>query len=301
MSLNESIESILEYAKHIRKYATDDPDYVERYYASTEIKKFVEADFMKKNPKELIDEYSEYFKEKRIPTISICKGKEFFRARIGYKSEYGADDDLNEKFILPYYGKEIMTPPPLFSSGARFNKAGTSYLYLADDLETCMAEVHLQVGQLCSIGRFRCQQDIEVINLNPSNTDLEMEVWLDILTQPVYGENRNRYNITNFLSDVIMHINEVGLWFKSVQSKGNNIVCYKPSLFELVPFSERLYRTKEINYVPVSVEDSIDKYAKRNDVHLSTYNEEIEEQREKTLDYMEKWIEFRKNNSSTDK
>lgn len=292
--LDEKIEKALLLAKAYSKYAIRDPAYLEKYYAGCEIKKIVEQDFMSKNPSELFDEYWDYFMKKQFPTKKIRKGQRFYRARVGNMLEYGADDDLNEEFVLPYYGNEIIAPPPLLSSVGRFNKAGISYLYLADRIETCMAEVHLQVGQLCSIGVFRCKKGINLIDLNAITNDFEMETWIDILTQPVYGNNQNRYNITNFLSEILQKINDNGLWYKSVQSKGNNIVCYKPDAFEVVSFSEKLYRTKQIRYEPVYVEDSIDKYSKREEVHLSAYNEKIEEQREETVNYMEDWISFRK-------
>lgn len=63
---------------------------------------------------------------------------------------------------------------------------GISYLYLADTIETCLAEVHLQIGQNCSVGKFKCKQEIEVIDLTKFNGDLEMEIWLEIMTQPVH-------------------------------------------------------------------------------------------------------------------
>lgn len=55
-------------------------------------------------------------------------------------------------FILPYYKNEIESPPPIYTTGRRFNRDGISYLYLADTIETCLLEVHLQIGQNCSIG-----------------------------------------------------------------------------------------------------------------------------------------------------
>ena len=47
-------------------------------------------------------------------------------------------------------------PPARFVKGGRFNRQGVSYLYLADNVETCISEIHLQVGQICSIVQFKC-------------------------------------------------------------------------------------------------------------------------------------------------
>lgn len=293
--LKQKVEEVIVHTKQLKKFSIgNNSEEIERFVMEREIKQIVEDDFMKKNPEEIIDEYFQYFSQKNIPTITIDNQKKYYRARVGYKSEAGADDDWDEEFILPYYDKDIMAPPPLLSTGSRFNREGTSYLYISDDIKTCMAEVHLQVGQLCSVGTFKCKSEIEIIDLTAIQNDIEMEIWLDILTQPVHGNIYNRYNITKFLAEVLRRINGNGIMFNSVQSKGRNIVCYKPYLFELVPYSERLYKAKSITYESEMVEDSVDKYAKQADYHLSTYNENDERRREKVVEHMETWIEHRR-------
>lgn len=293
--LEDKINMVVSCAEKLKPFSKGDCFYeIKKEYINRKIKEIVENDFLSKNPEELLNEYVQYFKQKNIPTIKIKNGKEYYRGRVGYKSLFGSDGDLNRNFILPYYGKDIMAPPPLLSLGSRFNREGTSYLYLSDNIETCMAEIHSQVGQLCSIGIFKCKNEIEIIDLTTIRDNIEMEVWLGILTQPVYGDIHNIYNITKFLADVLKKINENGIMFKSVQSSGINIVCYKPDSFELVRFSEKLYSVKKIGYTYEPFKDSIEQYANRNKTNLSTYNEAIENKHEEENEYMEEWIEFRR-------
>lgn len=169
-------------------------------------------------------------------------------------------------------------------------------MYIADDIETCMAEAHLQVGQLCSVGTFKCKSPVEVIDLTAIQNDIEMKIWISILTQPVYKNICNRYNITKFLAEVLRLVNKNGIMFKSTQSKGNNLVCFNPALFELVPYSERLYKAKSITYESEMVKDSVDEYVNQERYHLSSYNADADERREKVLEYIESWIDYRKSN-----
>lgn len=261
----------------------------------TIIEKF-EEDLKYNNPDKILDKYVEYLKEMKFKTICIKKGTEFYRGRIGKKIVSGGVDDLNTYFSMPYYGEMIKTAPPLHTSGGRFNRAGTSYLYLATNLETCFAEVHLQVGQECSIGKFKCIEDIELIDLNDSSNDIELKILYSIVTQPVHDEIAYKYLTTQFIADVLMKLNSNGLYFKSVQSNGDNIVCFKPDKFELVKYSEKLYRAKKIDYEYEMIEDTIREYAKRDDEHLiNNLNTEVDEENEKQVEYLREWIENEKN------
>ena len=257
----------------------------------SDLKKIVNNDLMQNNPDDLFEEYIEYFKGKELPTKRIDKDTVFYRGRIGNEVIYGAEDDYNKSFILPYYQKEIESPPPIYTKGARFNRQGISYLYLADTIETCLAEVHLQMGQNCSIGEFKCKQQIEVIDLTKFRNDVEMKTWFEILTQPVHDRTEHIYNITRFLADVFKRINGNGIYFESVQAEGYNIVCFKPSLFQLVEFSEKIYSATKIKYSYEQVEDSIREYSKmKKEKYINSYNEDEEEKNIMKFEYLYKWI-----------
>lgn len=118
------------------------------------------------NPSALLDEFVDIITSTSFPSKIIRAGQTFYRARIGRKEIQGAVDDCNTSFILPYHGKDIGKPPALRTTGGRFNRAGQSFLYLSSDVETAIAEVHLQVGQECSVGEFECIRDVYLVDLS---------------------------------------------------------------------------------------------------------------------------------------
>ena len=287
--MNEFIYKIGKFLKGKSK------DSLEYEYCKIELSNILENNLKDNNPDKIIDEYVDYFSKKKFKKICIKEGEQFYRGRIGKVIVQGAIDDCNQQFEMPYYGRDIETAPPIYTSGGRFNRAGTSYLYLATNIETCLAEVHLQVGQECSIGKFKCVEDIELINLSDFGEDLELKIWYDIITQPVHDEIKYKYFITQFIAEVLMRINSNGLYFKSVQSNGDNIVCFEPSKFELVKYSEKLYMAQKIKYDYIQMEDTVRKFAKRDDVHLiNDLNTDLAEENEKQINYLLKWIEKEK-------
>lgn len=303
MHLSNKIEKAKRIAEALASCTSEkNKEYVRNYSFQSDLKKIINDDLMYKNPDNLFEEYKEYFKTKELPTKIIDTDAIFYRGRIGNELIYGAEDDYNRSFILPYYQHGIEAPPPIYTNGGRFNRQGISYLYLADTIETCLAEVHLQIGQNCSIGEFKCKKQIEVIDLTKFSNDTEMAVWLKILTQPVYDGTKYIYNITCFLADVFKSINSNGIYFESVQAEGHNIVCFDPSLFQLIEYSEKIYNATKIKYVYQQVEDSIREYSK-NRKYISSFNEHEDEKHEKKFEYLNNWIENEreKHNKKADK
>lgn len=261
----------------------------------SDLKRIINDDLTHKNPDSLFEQYREYFEKKTLPIKKIDTDTVFYRGRIGNDVILGSEDDYSRSFILPYYQQEIKAPPPIYTNGGRFNRQGISYLYLADTIETCLAEVHLQIGQNCSIGEFKCKEPIEVIDLTKFNDDVEIKTWLEILTQPVHDGTKHIYNITRFLADVFKSINKNGIYFESVQAEGHNIVCFNPSLFQLIKYSEKIYVATKIKYVYQQVEDSIREYSKKKHNNcINSYNEHEDEQKEKKFEYLNNWIENEK-------
>lgn len=297
MCLLDEIKNAKQRSEELAKFAIGDKDIVKKYFLQSEMQEIVKRDLMNNNPDKLFQEYKEYFETKNLPIKIIRPDECFYRGRIGNEMIYGADDDCDVDFILPYYQKQIESPPPVYTAGGRFNRQGISYLYLADTIETCLAEVHLQIGQNCSVGKFKCKQEIEVIDLTKFNGDLEMEIWLEIMTQPVHIGTQHIYNTTCFLADVFKSINRFGIYFESVQAAGHNIVCFDPSLFELIKYSEKIYTATKINYLYQEVEDSIRKYAKRQgELSINSYNENVERRNDEKFEYLSKWIECEREN-----
>lgn len=256
-----------------------------------QLREIINNDIMNKNPDDLFDEYKEYFSCKRLPLKIIESNTVFYRGRIGNDMIRGAEDDWNKSFIIPYHQNEIEAPPPLYATGGRFNREGVSYLYLASSIETCLAEVHLSIGQYCSIGEFECQKKMSVIDLTKFHEGIELQTWHDILMQPVYSDTKYVYNKTRFIADVLKNINRNGIYFESVQTTGCNIVCFDHSLFKLKQYSEKIYTATKIKYDYIQVEDAIREYAKNGKrKYINSYNSDEEEKNDKILDYLNDWI-----------
>ena len=288
MSLTDKIEQ----AKLMADSFKGHKEFLWNHSFQLDLQKIVNDDLLHNNPDNLFEEYKEYFEKKALPTKKINSDSIFYRGRIGNEVLYGAEDDYNRSFMLPYYQHEIEAPPSIYATGGRFNREGISYLYLADTIETCLAEVHLQIGQNCSVGEFKCIDQIEVIDLTKFNDDCEMKIWLNLLTQPVHSGTKYIYNLTRFLSDIFKSINRNGIYFESVQAEGHNIVCFNPTLFQLVEYSEKIYAATKIKYDYKEVEDSIREYSQNGkSKHINSYNEYEDEKKEKKIEYLNSWIE----------
>lgn len=277
--IKQYIDKLVNEAEVIGRFAIKDKNEFVKKYVSNEWKRFIEHELTTKNPDQLLEDYIEYFKSIQLPTHTIKKDELFYRARLGYNRLIGSDDDHNREFIVPYYGKDIQAPPPLFSTGGRFNREGTSYLYLSDTVETCLAEIHLQVGQICSVGKFKSTKTIELIDLTNIENDLKISLWANIFTEPISSDKKNRYNITRFLAEVLKHINKYGIYFESIQSKGNNIVCFQPDIFKSVQFSEKTYIAQKIAYEFEEFNDAIKEFSERQYYSsLTPINDDEEEE-----------------------
>jgi hypothetical protein len=298
ITVKDEIKIIISQANKLLKYSTQNiSDFeLKKYYMRKEFETFIRNDFMKRNPEDMMNEYVEYFKDKKLLMHQIAKGTSFFRARIGYETLIGSEGDHDREFIIPYNKCDIFAPPPLISIGARFNRDGISYLYLSDEIETCLAEVHIQVGQICSVGEFICQQDVNFIDLTYNQDDLEIALWTDLLTQPIHSDVKSKYNITRFLADVLKQINGNGLFFKSVQSTGNNIVSFNKGIFELKTYSERTYIAKKIKYDFEPFKDAVAELSERKSFDsLLNINDDYDEKQEQKFNYLEECIEKRRN------
>lgn len=253
----------------------------------------IQYDLMHHNYQTLLPKYIQYFNTKPLRKKTIKKGEIFFRGRLGKKVVKGIDNNLNEEFIVPFHCEDIGTAPHLFVKGGRFNREGVAYLYLASDVKTCLSEVHIQVGQECSVAKFIAVKDIILLNLVEKSTDLEMRIWYEILTQPVYEDIKYKYLITQFLADIFSRKFENGIYFNSSQGKGHNIVSFHPEQFSLVPYSERLYSAHSISIKEVVVADCADELTKSIPA-LHEYHDAENTCRQKEFAYLKKLIQHRR-------
>lgn len=293
--LKEKIKTILMNAKGIKEMCSGNTETFLSEYLMSELKKIVLADMNEKNPDEIFDSYYEFFLDINIKNKIIEKGETFYRARVGYVELEGADDDCDRIFKVPFFKKDIEAPPPIITRCARFNNGGTSFLYLADNELTCVAEVQAQVGHICSIGEFICEKDSKFIDLIDSELLDEFGIWKVLLTMPVTKEESYLYNVTSFIASVLKKINGNGIIYPSTQMDGNNVICFNKSLFSLKKYSERTKIVSKVNYEICDWKNDVEFYAESNGSHyINDLNSKKEEKRKNDIEYLEQWIEYKR-------
>ena len=203
----------------------------------------LKIDVKSRNPDMLLQEYIKTTEEELLSYTKVFKkGQILYRGRLGYKSYEKETSDGVVKFKYPFYGKDIKNPPCHLSEATRFNRDGFSYLYMSSDEKTCIAELRLKIGSVCSIAEFRQKRDLKLLNLDDNKTLKEF------LITPVCDENRYHYKFTRFISDLIKSIGIDGIAYDSVQSDGKCFVIFDDQNFELIPYSEKMFLAKRVEY-----------------------------------------------------
>ena len=90
----------------------------------------------------------------------IKKDEIFWRAKINsnFKME-------NKELVrVPYTQEEMMISPPDVVGGGRANPPGIAYLYMADEMETAIAEVKPYLNASIDLISLKLTKDIKVIN-----------------------------------------------------------------------------------------------------------------------------------------
>ncbi|WP_369436234.1 RES family NAD+ phosphorylase [Lysinibacillus fusiformis] len=88
--------------------------------------------------------------------------KDLYRARIGYdKKVFNYDIETTRiiapeerEFFVPFTDEKISSPPPPLAQPARLSRAGISYVYLASNKNTAIAEIRPHPGHTISVGNF---------------------------------------------------------------------------------------------------------------------------------------------------
>jgi RES domain-containing protein len=245
----------------------------------------LENDLQVFNPDELLDDYCEVFKRpnNKLSEKVVKIDEEYFRARIGNKVIKCAIDDCNIEYSLPFFRDEIAAPIPLISREGRFNKNGCSYLYLASDIKTACAEVKLEVGQIASVGKFRCIQEEKYVDLTVKDPDDFMIEIKNKLLMPIHNEIKHKYIITQFISDIFKKLGYFGIIYDSTVTNGTNIVAFKPNHFKFIDYSDELYTPKKIEYTIEKIDEDV---YENMENELNTYNEYEEEEKQRLIDYI---------------
>lgn len=162
------------------------------------------------------------------------KGKKFYRARIS---------DNTDGYSIDKMGN----PPSKLARNGRANPKGISYLYIASNMTTTLYEARASLFDYVSIGTFKLEEDIKVVNLGRSTYDVfrlaELEsleevmihgAFIDKLEEELSKPKRKSdsdldYLPTQYLSELIKSMGFDGIEFRSsLHSDGYNIAIFQP-------------------------------------------------------------------------
>lgn len=144
-------------------------------------------------------------------------------------------------------------PPAKLATAGRANPLGIAYLYLADNIGTCIQEVRPSNGAIINISTFTATRDLNFIDLvdpkktvsllkyeeNEIHLILQFMNWLGLfseeLSKPVLPEKSHlEYIPTQFVCEYIKAIANIdGIIFSSSYGSGNNLVLFDSESLEV--------------------------------------------------------------------
>lgn len=220
------------------------------------------SDKLKKQWNEFCEEIiyrNRFFPQKKLNLDLICEiltfsdsiiatGEFLFRARLSPE---------RKKLSAEHMG----TPPKDTAREGRANPRGIPYLYLASDSDTAISEIRPQVESRVTIGKFRVNDKISVIDLRNPNIGspfkwgdklefvLKIQGFLrmlgSILSKAVdRDEMPSEYLPTQYLCEFIKNQRFEGILYKSFLGSGHNIVLFGEDKVECV--DTNLYKVTSI-------------------------------------------------------
>lgn len=188
----------------------------------------------------------------KINSVKLSKGKIFYRGRLSD--------------VEGFPKEQMRNPPNHLAKSGRANPVGISYLYIANDLMTTLFETRAALHDYVSIGEFRLQEDIQIIDLkeigNKDPFDLaQNEILEDYLaylpflkrlgyelSKPIRRQDSELdYLPTQYLTEFIKSIKSDGVAYGSSLNKvGQNLAIFNPEKFECITVN--VYEIKNITF-----------------------------------------------------
>jgi RES domain len=191
-----------------------------------------------------------------------------FRARIGYDIKiFNHDmvhmDIVNTKereFFVPFRNDQISSPPPPKAQPARLSRSGISYVYVASEEETAIAEIRPHPGHFISMGEFKLNKrlkfadfrEISILNFFENEKEVENYIFLNDINKrlsiPITPEERERYLFTQFITDVIRLAGFDGVIFNSSVGEGFNVVVFDLDNIGYVEGTGKVFEVESLKY-----------------------------------------------------
>jgi len=161
--------------------------------------------------------------------------------------------DKIQKSEWGYSKEESGRPPSELTGTSRASPRYISYLYLASDVNTALAETRAQIGQLFSVAQYTITKELDVVDLSIASFDEEdfgsedFFLFLNMnrtFSTPIYSDDRD-YIISQFIAEYIKSMGYDGVLFDSSRNKGGfNYTLFDDVACEFI--RSELYKAENI-------------------------------------------------------
>lgn len=152
---------------------------------------------------------------------------------------------LNQE--APFLSTAMGAPAPGLAGAGRINPEGMPFLYVADSIDTVIAEVRPFLGAEISVGLFRLKKAVKVLDIgkqskttgyeNPHlylhNKISEVFFSHKYFSAPKHNDDRLGYLASQYIADVVRVMGFDGLSYPSALNKGGkNTAFFDPEIAE---------------------------------------------------------------------
>lgn len=160
--------------------------------------------------------------------------------KAGFAYIQDAYSKWKRKKFKGYSRRQSGPPPKEFTTAGRANPEGISYLYLCEDEQTPVYEVHPIIGQEVSVAKIRTKKPLKIydltLNLPDRHTDPDYDIpsLYDAIGSSFSMPNTGgaiQYLPTQYISEEIKKLGFDGLRFNSSLKQGGvNVVLFDPEV-----------------------------------------------------------------------
>jgi RES domain-containing protein len=212
----------------------------------------------------IVQDYVDWHIKNKIKVIN--PGAKYFRARINPLEQ-----------AAPFEISKMGAPPKGLPTSGRINPEGISYLYLADQKETALAEVRPWRSAIVTIAEFEVCRPARIVSLLSrtfSNfKDFNVEKMDDLrrlvkgtmnaeavnklyFSAPAHGNDRLAYLPSQYLAELLKSRGVDGIEYESVLNPGGvNIALFNPEFSRALSVSLR--RVQSISYTSEDIAQEI--------------------------------------------